>query len=111
MIGPVIAMVSVDNNVMNPHYLFSAIFEGKNAETIWREVGGGFPGGHFYLKYPWFGDGFTQLGLALGCSSALWGLLAVSFVYLRKKNYVYVALSLWVAALVFLSALGIVKGH
>jgi hypothetical protein len=25
MVGPVIAMISVDNNVMNPHYLFAEI--------------------------------------------------------------------------------------
>ena len=111
MIGPVISMVSVENNVMNPHFLFSAIFEGKNAETIWEEVGSGFPGGHFYLTHLNSGDGFTQFGLVLGCSSAFWGLLAVAFVYFRKKNYLYMGLALWVTALVCLSALGIVKGH
>ena len=28
MIGPVIAMSSVEDNVLNPHYLFASIFEG-----------------------------------------------------------------------------------
>lgn len=111
MIGPVIAMSSVDNNVLNPHYLFAAIFEGKNAETVWQEVGGGFPGGHFYLSHFTFGDGFTQFGLALGCSVALWALIAVAISYLSEKKYLYVFLSLWVALLVFLSAAGIVSGH
>ena len=41
MIGPVIAMYSVENNVLNPHYLFASIFDGKDAQTIWDEVGGG----------------------------------------------------------------------
>ena len=111
MIGPVIAMSSVDNNVLNPHYLFVAIFEGKTAETIWQELGGGFPGGHFYLSHFTYGDGFTQFGLALGCGVAFWGLLATAILYLSERTYLYVFLSLWVALLVFLSASGIVRGH
>jgi len=111
MIGPVISMASVKNNVLNPHYLFAGIFEGKNTETIWQEVGGGFPGGHFWFKNFTMGDGFTQFGLALGCSVALWALLAAAIAYLAEKVYFYVILSLWVALLVFLSASGILQAH
>lgn len=110
MIGPVIAMLAPENNVLNPHYLFASIFEGKSAQTVWQEVGGGFPGGHFYLKNLTSGDGFTQLGLALGCSCALWALLAAAFSYLSEKIYLYVALAIWVALLVSLSMIGIVGG-
>jgi hypothetical protein len=111
MIGPVIAMASIDSNVLNPHFLFASIFEGKSAETIWNEVGGGFPGGHFYLDHITTGDGFTQLGLALGCSVALWALVAAAILYLKEKHYLFVLLSIWVALLVALSAIGIVRGH
>jgi len=181
MIGPVIAMSSVDHNVLNPHFLFAKIFEGKSSETVWGEVGpfkltqksldtikkkgapedvikkldsfinkkfksgdeaikilekkmgkdlldqeiekditvkslllkhgGGFPGGHFYWSNFTLGDGFTQFGLALGCSVALWALIAVAFAYLSEKTYIYVFLALWVALLVFLSTAGIIKGH
>jgi len=110
MIGPVISMASPDNNVLNPYYLFAGIFEGKNAATVWQEVGGGFPGGHFYFKNFTMGDGFTQFGLALGCSVALWALLATAIAYLTEKVYLYVSLSLWVAFLVLLAATGIVGG-
>lgn len=111
MVGPVIAMINPDNNVANPHYLFSAIFAGKDAATIWKEAGGSFPGGHFYLHNITKGDGFTQLGLALGCSSAFYALIAVAFIYGRRKNYLYMALSLWVAILILGSLIGIVSGH
>ena len=181
MIGPVIAMSNVENNVLNPHFLFAKIFEGKSSETIWGEVGpfkltqksldkiekegvpedvmkrldsfknkafksgdeaikvlektlgkdllektmdkdktvkslllkhgGGFPGGHFYLGNFTLGDGFTQFGLALGCSVALWALIITAFVYLSEKTYIYVFLAFWVSLLVFLSASGIIKGH
>jgi hypothetical protein len=113
MIGPVIAMLSVENNVMNPHYLFAAIFEGKSAAVVWQEVGGGFPGGHFYLKHPFFGDGFTQFALALGCGVAFPALIATAIGYLceKPKVYLYAILSIWVAIMIGFSAVGVVKGH
>ena len=111
MIGPVISMASVENNVLNPHFLFAGIFEGKNAAAVWQDVGGGFPGGHFWFKNFTKGDGFTQFGLALGCSVALWALIGTAIAYLREKTYLYVSLSLWVAALVLLAATGIVSMH
>ena len=111
MVGPVISVASPDNNVLNPYKLFNAIFEGKDAQTVWQEVGGEFPGGHFYLKNLTYGDGFTQLGLALGCSVALWALIVVAIAYAREKIYLYAILSLWVAGLVALSMIGVVGMH
>jgi hypothetical protein len=111
MIGPVISVASPENNVLNPYKLFNAIFEGKDAQTVWKEVGGDFPGGHFYLKNFTYGDGFTQFGLALGCSVALWALIASAFAYAKDKIYLYVGLALWVSALVALSMIGIVGTH
>ncbi|MFC1821869.1 hypothetical protein ACFL9T_04120 [Thermodesulfobacteriota bacterium] len=110
MIGPVISVASPENNVMNPYKLFNAIFEGKSPQTIWQEVGGGFPGGHFYLKNFSYGDGFTQFGLALGCSVAIWALIAAAIAYAREKIYFYVILALWVALLVFFSMTGLISG-
>jgi hypothetical protein len=112
MIGPVIAMAAPDDNVLNPHYLFSAIFEGKSSEEVWKAGGAEFPGGHFWMDNLGAGDGLTQFGLALGCSCALWGLLAVAGCYLLQKPrvFLYVILSLWVATLIALSATGAVSG-
>ena len=111
MVGPVISVASPENNVLDPYKLFNAIFQGKDAQTVWQEVGGEFPGGHFYLKNFTYGDGFTQFGLALGCSVALWALIAAAFAYAADRIYFYVTLSLWVAALVALSMIGIVGMH
>ena len=111
MIGPVLSVAVPENNVLNPYQLFNAIFEGKDAQTVWREVGGDFPGGHFYLKKLTFGDGFTQLGLALGCSVALWALIAAAISYATERVYFYTILAIWVASLVALSMVGIVGTH
>ncbi len=110
-IGPVISVANPDNNVLNPYKLFNAIFEGKDAQTVWKEVGGEFPGGHFYLKRLTYGDGFTQFGLALGCSVALWALIATAVAYASDKIYLYTILSIWVAIMVALSMVGIFAAH
>ena len=111
MIGPIIAMLSMDGNVMNPHYLFASIFKGNTANAVWEEVAGGFPGGHFWLDNIGVGDGFTQLGLVIGCASALPALMATAIVYLRKKerSYIWVLFSLGIAVLIAISILGIVN--
>jgi hypothetical protein len=109
MVGPLIAMMNVKNNVAEPYKLFALIFEGKDTATIWQEVAGGFPGGHFYLDHFFYGDGFTQFGLALGCSVALWALIPTSLLYLKEKSPLYTILCLWVGLLIFLSMIGIVS--
>jgi hypothetical protein len=111
MVGPVISVANPENNVLNPYKLFNAIFQGKDTQTVWQEVGGGFPGGHFYLKNLTYGDGFTQCGLALGCSVALWALIASAFAYVREKVYLYAILALWVAGMVAVSMMGIMAAH
>jgi len=111
MVGPVISVASPEKNVLNPYKLFNAIFEGKNAQQVWQEVGGEYPGGHFYLKNLTYGDGFTQFGLALGCSVALWALIATAIAYSKERIYLYAVLALWVAGMVALSMVGIVATH
>ncbi|MFC1989907.1 hypothetical protein ACFLVW_05040 [Chloroflexota bacterium] len=95
---------------MNPHFLFASIFEGNTGEVVWNEVGGGFPGGHFWKDNLSTGDGFTQLGLVIGCASALPALLATALVYMfRKKEraFIWVFFSLAIAILCTISVLGL----
>lgn len=109
MIGPFIAMLNPENNVINPHFLFAAIFEGKSAAEVWQAGGKEFPGGHFYLDYLTKGDGITQLGLALGCSVGLWGLLASAGAFAKEKNYLFMGLSLWVCFMIVIAAFGLLS--
>lgn len=112
IIGPALALIFTDNNVMNPVGTFSAIFAGMSPADIWASSKeGAFPGGHFYLRNLFTGDGFTQFGIALGCGVAFPGLIAASLVYVKDKAFGFVGLSLWVAALVFLAASGLVNIH
>ena len=109
-IGPVISLWFVDNNVLNPHFVLAALWEGKSAEDIWNTAGGGFPGGHFFLQNITKGDGLTQFGVALGSIAALPALFMAGIAYLKEKprNYLYAALSLWVMLLIAFAAAGII---
>jgi amino acid transporter len=56
-------------------------------------------------------DGFTQLGLVIGCSSAFLALLGSSIAYLRQKPraYGWALIALFVAAMVLVAAVGIYR--
>jgi drug/metabolite transporter (DMT)-like permease len=108
-IGTVLAIAFPDRNFMDPHYLFFNIWEGNNPETVWQQVGGGFPGGHFWLHNLNAWDGVTHFGIVIGCACAFLALLGASIAFLREKprSYRWVLVSLCVAAMVILSLLGI----
>ncbi len=111
IIGPVLAMIAPENNVINPYFLFAEIFEGRNAFEIWSKLAAdGVQGGHFYVNYFFTGDGFTQFGLALGCSSAAWSLLVAAAVYATERIYIYAFMAVFVALLIFFSASGMLGG-
>ena len=112
--GPMLAMANVDNNVLNPHFLFSAIWDGKTAEEVWKAGGGEFPGGHFWMKNFTCGDGFTQFGLVIGGTVAMPALIAAAIAFLlqKPKQVLWALMALWVALLITISVIGVVgAGH
>ena len=113
MIGPIFALINVDNNVINPHFLFGGIFSGKTAEEVWSLASGGhFPGGHFWTDNFTKGDGFTQFGLALGGFVAMPALILSGLLFLKGKKILWTLLSFWVAFMITVSALNLVNaGH
>ena len=109
IIGPALSIAFPDNNVIEPQYLFGTLWKGSNPVTVWQELGGGFQGGHFWINNLTTWDGFTQLGIVIGCASAGLGLLVASILFLLEKphSYKWALLSMFVASLVFLAAVGI----
>lgn len=109
VIGSVLSIAFPDNNFMNPHYLFFSIWEGNNPQAVWQQIGGGFPGGHFWVNNLDKWDGVTQLGIVIGCSCASLALLGAFVIFLVKKPraYGWAAASLFVALMVILSTIGI----
>ncbi len=109
-IGLLIVIAFQDRNIMDPHYVFYAIWEGKTAAAIWQEIGGGeFPGAHFWLHNLASGDGFIQFGLVLGLFCACAALLgtAIAFLWQKPRSRGWATVSLCIALVIILSALGI----
>ncbi len=107
IVGPLLSLIWPENSFLNPYFLFAQIFNGDAPQEIWETTGGYFPGGHFYLRYPFSGDAFTHFGLAaIGCSSAAWALLASAYGYFRSGDRLFAAMSLFVCLLVWLAMAG-----
>lgn len=109
VIGPTLSVAVPSNNVADPRYLFSAIWQGQKPLEVWATAGSGFPGGHFWVRHLAHGDGLTQFGLVFGCASAGIALLcsAVGFVLEGPRSWGWALTCLLVALLVFFAALGI----
>lgn len=110
MIGPVMAFASMDGNILNPHYLFANMWSGMGPEAIMETAGEVEAGGHYWVNNLAAGDGFTQLGLVIGCSVAIPAMLAAAIVYVFKERSLGWALgALWIVGLVTISVLGIIS--
>ena len=112
LIAPVLILLFPHKNLLNPTLIFDAIFEGKRAVEIWEAAGVPFKYGDFWKLFmdsfltP---DGFATFGLALGCSVTLWGLIPAVWQFLKKKEYFYVCVSLFVMALIILAMSGLIN--
>ena len=112
LIAPVFILVFSEQNILNPTLIFGAIFEGKNPAGIWEAAGVPFKSGDFwnlFLRNFFTPDGFATLGLTLGCSVTLWGLIPAVLQFFKKKEYFYVCVSLFVMALITLAMSGLVN--
>jgi hypothetical protein len=109
LFAPVFIMIFSKAGVLNPNRIFTAIFSGANPEAIWAmSVRGDFPGAHFYLTHPFAPDAWAMLGVNLGCSAGLWGLIpAIGYQIFKEKNYLEALGGILLALLIFLSMTGL----
>jgi len=107
-VGSLAAFALVEGNVLNPQHAFRALFEGGSVEDIWHAAGA-FPGGHFYLQHLPAGDAIVQLGIALGCSCALWGLLAACYSYVRERSWGYATASIVLCCIMIFAITGVIQ--
>ena len=112
LIAPVLILMFPHSNLLNPSLIFDAIFEGKRPPEIWEAAGVPFKPGSFwklFLGNIFTPDGFATFGVTLGCSVTLWGLVPAAWQFLKKKEYFYVGVSLFVMALIALAMSGLVN--
>lgn len=107
IIGSTIAAIFNKNNVIEPSYLFSAIWEGKSPTAIWEGAIGAAPKGHWYLSNLFAGDGITMFGLALGVFTVIPGLFLSGIVLLKKKDYVFGGMAIIAGVISLVAFLGL----
>jgi hypothetical protein len=112
LVTPVFILLFPNKNLLNPALIFNAVFEGKKPGEIWAAAGIPFRPGDFweiFLDNFFTPDGFATFGVALGCSVTLWALMPALWQFIKKKEYFFVCVSLFVAALIVLAMSGIIN--
>ena len=98
IIGSIITFTT-HNNYIDPNYLLSSIWEGKNVEEIWKGAVGQQPDGHWYLPVLTTGNGLTAGGLALGVFCVIPGIIGSAVILFRNKDYLFGGLAI-IAAII-----------
>jgi len=107
IIGSTIAFLW-QTNVMDPGYVFTAIWEGKTNAEIWKGGFGSLPNGHWYLSSLSSGDALAMLGLALGVFVVIPGMFGSAlFLMLKEKKYLFGVLGIIGVLITLFSFLGL----
>ena len=110
--APVLILLFPGHSPSNPNLIFGALFEGKRPAEIWAAAGAPFESTGFwklFLGNFFTPDGIATLSVALGCSVTLWALIPALWQFIKKKEYFYVCVSLFVMALITLAMSGLVN--
>ena len=102
VLGSTFAFIS-RSNVMDVSYVFSAIWQGKDVATVWKEGIEQFPQGHWYLHNITTGDGLTMFGIALGVFAVIPGMFLSAILLLKKREYFFATLAI-IAGIICLTA-------
>lgn len=110
MIGPVMSFVSIDGNVINPQFLFANMWSGMGIDGILETSGEVQAKGHYWIHSLSSGDGFTQLGVVIGCAVAIPAMFVAAIIYiLKERSFGWAFGALWIVGAVAISVLGIIS--
>lgn len=88
ILGSILTFVTT-NNYIDPNYMLSAIWEGKNVEEIWKGATGAQPDGHWYLPHLTTGNGLTAGGIALGVFSVIPGIIGAAYLLFKDGERLF----------------------
>lgn len=109
LFAPLFIISNPQNNLLNPNMIFAKIIQGATTNEIWSiSATGAFPGAHYYLQHPAWGDSIAMFAVALGCSVGLWALVSCAALLLsRERERFYGVVSLAFALVIVLSMFGV----
>ena len=99
LIGSVLSFIT-KGNYIDPGYMLTAIWEGKDVNQIWEGAVGATPDGHWYLDQISTGDGLTMFGLALGVFSVVPGIVGAGYFLFKENEKLFGSLALIAAAII-----------
>lgn len=115
IIGVVIAIVGsaiymTSGGYLDKVSLLNHLWRGSDCQTIWKECAGlaEVPRGYWYLGMWSYGDAIAMLGIAVASIAAVVGMWGAFVATVRRREWIYVIFSLAIAAVLTLSALGII---
>jgi hypothetical protein len=114
--GVLIAIVGLIIYLASPGYidktgLLDYLWQGCDCQTIWADLSAA---SH---ALPWYsslgllvnGDRLAMLGIAVACFAAVFGMWGAAFQMARSKSKLYLIFALIIAAVLTLSALGLIS--
>ena len=94
--------------LIDPAYLFSSIWTGKEAAEIWINSTGQLPDAHWYLHQLWNADSLAMLGIILGIYSVVPASFAASAIFFRQGQTYFGVMGLLTGLLILLPCLGLI---
>ena len=94
--------------LVDPAYLFSSIWTGKEAAEIWLNSTGQLPDAHWYLHQLWNADSLAMLGIILGIFSVVPASFAASAIFFRQGQTYFGVMGLLTGLLILLPCLGLI---
>ena len=96
------------HGLIEPAYLFSSIWTGKEATEIWLNSTGHLPDAHWYLHQLWNADSFAMLGIVLGIFSVVPASFAASVIFFKQGQNYFAVMGLLTGLLVLLPCIGLI---
>ncbi|MDL1956587.1 MAG: DUF1634 domain-containing protein [Candidatus Desulfofervidus auxilii] len=106
-IGTAFAFIAGKNYRDIPQ-VFSLAWQGNNIATIWNEVIGKLPQGHWYLTKLSSGDGLTMFGIAFGVFAVIPAMFFSGLALLKQKEYLFSALAFIAGLICIVAFLGLI---
>ena len=94
--------------LIEPAYLFSSIWNGKEAAEIWINSTGRLPGAHWYLYQLWNADSLAMLGIVLGILSVVPASFAASVIFFKQGQNFFGVMGILAGLLILLPFLGLI---
>jgi hypothetical protein len=111
LFAPIAILLFPEANILNPNKIFGAIFSGANPQEIWKMSStGSFPGAHFYLRHLSAPDAWAMIGINLGCSVGLCGLVpALAYQLAKERDWLEIIAGILLALLILFALMGILN--